>query len=191
MIGNTIKFIISKKRETERLVDLFSEYKWFAKNDFPIVLPKISQSVKNNLLKKQSKKKLLVLANKILKNEYNKDKYLQAKKLTEEKWQRIEKDFFEIVSKYQFKIRDKYFCYISFYGPMGQFFYPDMIDVRAKRKDIKSIDETIAHEIIHLLIFNKAKKLKLNYEEIESIVDLFLKKLSLKNYFLIINYRIL
>ncbi|MBU4482212.1 hypothetical protein KKC16_02050, partial [Patescibacteria group bacterium] len=45
----TIKFITSKKRETERLVDLFAEYRWFVENDFPIVLPKITQSIKDDL----------------------------------------------------------------------------------------------------------------------------------------------
>jgi len=76
MISNAIKFITSKKRETERLVGLFNEYKWFVKNDFPIVLPRSSQSTKDDLLKKSSQKKLFVLANQILKDEYNKDKYL-------------------------------------------------------------------------------------------------------------------
>ena len=47
MNTNSIKFIISKKRETKRLADLFVEYKWFVENDFPIILPKISQSIKN------------------------------------------------------------------------------------------------------------------------------------------------
>lgn len=42
---------------------------------------------------------------------------------------------------------------------------------------------TIAHEIIHLLIFDKAKKLKLSYEEVESIVDLFFKQTELKKIF--------
>ena len=83
MISNAIKFITSKKRETERLVGLFNEYKWFVKNDFPIVLPKISQSTKDDLLKKSSQKKLFVLANQILKDEYNKDKYLINKNLVQ------------------------------------------------------------------------------------------------------------
>jgi len=179
----TIKFITSKKRETERLVDLFAEYRWFVENDFPIVLPKITQSIKDDLLKKQSKKKLFVLANKILKDEYDKNKYLTSKKLVEREWRKVEKDFFEIIEKFRFKVRNKYFCYISLYGPMGQFFYPDMIDVRTTKKDIKLINETIAYEIIHLLIFKKVKKLKFGYEETESIVDLFFKKTGLKNVF--------
>ena len=66
---------------------------------------------------------------------------------------------------------------------MGQFCYPDIVDVRATKKDIKSINETIAHEIIHLLILNKAKKLKFNYEQIENIVDLFFKQTELKELF--------
>ncbi|MFH1909833.1 MAG: hypothetical protein ABIJ72_01390 [bacterium] len=122
MSKSGVQFIISKKRETQRLADLFAEYKWFVKNDFPIILPKISQSIKGSLLKKQSKTKLLDLANKILKNEYDKNKYLASKKLAEKEWQKVEKDFFEIIKKYKFKVRNKYFCYISLYGPMGQFF---------------------------------------------------------------------
>ncbi|MFH1457308.1 MAG: hypothetical protein ABIF17_04345 [Patescibacteria group bacterium] len=183
MNRNSVKFIISKKRETERLADLFAEYKWFVDNNFPIILPKIFQTVKDDLLKKQSKKQLLVLVNQILKDKYNKDKYLTSKELIKQEWKKAEKDFFEIVSKYKFKVRNKYCCYISLYGPMGQFFYPDSIDVRATKKDIKLINETIAHEIIHLLIFNKIKKLKLDYKETESIVDLFFKQTELKEIF--------
>jgi hypothetical protein len=58
----------------------------------------------------------------------------------------------------------------------------------ANSKDIKNANETIAHEIIHLLIYNKVKKLKLNYEQTEGLVDLFFIETKLKNIFP--NYKI-
>ena len=51
------------------------------------------------------------------------------------------------------------------------------------KKDIKDANETIAHELIHLLIFNKVKKLKLEYEQREGMVDLFFIETKLKNLF--------
>ena len=40
--------------------------------------------------------------------------------------------------------------------------------------------EIIAHELIHLLIYNKTKKIKLNYKQIEGIVYLFFTETKLK-----------
>ena len=82
------------------------------------------------------------------------------------------------------KVRDKYFCHISLYGPEGQFNYPNIVNLRvANSKDIKNANETIAHEIIHLAIYNKVKKLKLNYEQTEGLVDLFFIETKLKDIF--------
>ena len=70
------------------------------------------------------------------------------------------------------------------YGPEGQFKYPNIINLRiANNKDIKSANESIVHEIIHLIIYNKVKKLKLNYEQVEGLVDLFFIETKLKNIF--------
>jgi len=51
------------------------------------------------------------------------------------------------------------------------------------QKDIREANETIAHELIHLLIYNKAKKMKLSYEKTEGLVDLFFSKDELRRIF--------
>jgi len=99
-------------------------------------------------------------------------------------WQKVEKNFFKILNNFNLNVRDKYFCHISLYGPEGQFKYPNTINLRIKsNKDIKNANETIAHELIHLLIYNKVKKLKLNYQQTEGVVDLFFTETKLKTIF--------
>lgn len=174
-----LQFLYSKNKEKEKLLNIYNEYQWFINNDFPIVLPKFySEIYQNN--KKLFAKKL----NRELKKVYNKDDYQFKRERVKNNWQKIEKDFFEILSDLNLKIRDKYFCHISLYGPEGQFNYPDIVNLRvAKSKDIKNANETIAHEIIHLAIYNKTKKLKLNYQQVEGLVDLFFIETRLKNVF--------
>ena len=99
-------------------------------------------------------------------------------------WQKIEREFFDIIRSFNLRKKNKYICYISLYGPFGQFKYPDAVNLRVSNtKDIKKANQTIAHELIHLLIYNKAEKLKLNYKQTEGIVDLFFIKTKLRNIF--------
>ncbi|KKP87707.1 MAG: hypothetical protein UR93_C0035G0003 [Berkelbacteria bacterium GW2011_GWA2_35_9] len=99
-------------------------------------------------------------------------------------WQKIEKKFFNIINNLNLKIADKYLCYTTLYGPEGEYKYPNIIDLRIKNnKDIKNANETIAHELIHLLIYNKTKKLKLNYRQTEGVIDLFFTETELMTIF--------
>jgi len=135
------------------------------------------QKNKNN--KKLFAKDLNIKLNRI----YNKNGYrLKIDKL-KNSWQKIEKKVFDILDSFNFKIKNKYICHISRYGPEGQFKYPNIVNLRINNKDIKNANETIAHEIIHLLIYNKAKKLKLNYRQTEGMVDLFFAETELKSIF--------
>ncbi len=167
-----LQFLYSQNKEKEKLLNIYDEYQWFIDNNFPIVLPKfyseIYESNKNN--KKLFAKKLDTELSKV----YNKGNYQFKKERAKNNWQKIEKEFFEILNNSNLKVRDKYFCHISLYGPEGQFNYPDVVNLRlAKSKNIKNANETIAHEIIHLAIYNNAQKLKLSYQQVEGLVDLF------------------
>ena len=182
-----IHFLHSKNKEKEKLLNIYDEYQWFIDNDFPIVLPKfyaeLYENCKNN--KKIFAKQIGMELNKI----YDRNDYQIKSNAAKNNWRKVEKNFFEILNNFNLKVRDKYFCHISLYGPEGQFNYPDIVNLRvAKSKDIKNANETIAHEIIHLAIYNKAKKLKLNYEQIEGLVDLFFIETKLKDIFP--NYKI-
>lgn len=177
-----IKFLSSKEQEKEKLLNIYSDYQWFIDNDFPIILPEFYNQLylrtKNN--EKEFKKELSKELDKI----YNKNVYLRQRDAIKNEWQKIEKEFFDIMKNLNFKIKKNYLCYISLYGPEGQFQYPDIINVRvSNNNDIKEANINIAHEIIHLIIFNKVQKMKLDYNQIEGIVDLFFTETKLKNLF--------
>lgn len=177
-----LQFLYSKIKEKEKLLNIYEEYQWFIDNDFPIVLPKfyarIYQENKNN------KKIFIKELNRELDKIYNKKDYWIKNEKIKNNWKKIEQIFFNTLENFNLKIKNKYICYISLYGPIGKFKYPDTINLRASNiKDIKEANETITHELIHLLIYNKAKKLKLNYKQTEGIVDLFFTETKLKNIF--------
>ena len=174
-----IQFLYSKNKEKEKLLNIYDEYQWFINNDFPIVLPKFYAEIYTNN-KKLFARPLGIELNKI----YNRNNYQLKSEMIKNSWRKIEKKFFKILNKYNKKIKDKYFCYVSLYGPEGQFNYPNVVNLRVvNNKDIKNANETIAHEIIHLAIYNKVKKLKLNYQQIEGLVDLFFIETNLKDIF--------
>jgi hypothetical protein len=177
-----LHFFYSKNKEKDRLLNIYDEYQWFIDNNFPITLPKFyDKAYKNNKKNKNYFSKQLDTE---LSNIYNKRIYQLKSEEIKNNWQKIEKEFFETLNKFNLKIKDKYFCYISLYGPEGQFNYPDIINLRTgNRRDVKNANETIAHEIIHLLIYTKVKKFKLNYQEIEGMVDLFFIETKLKDIF--------
>jgi uncharacterized protein YrzB (UPF0473 family) len=177
-----LQFLYSKNKEREKLLNIYDEYQWFIDNDFPIVLPKFYtetyQKNKNN--KKLFAKDLNIELNKI----YNKNDYQLKNEKVKNNWQKIEQMFFSALDDFTLNVGDKYICYISLYGPEGQFKYPDTVNLRISNiKDIKETNEIIAHELIHLLIYNKAKKLKLNYKQTEGVVDLFFTETKLKTIF--------
>lgn len=177
-----INFYHSPLREKERLVNIFSEYQWFIDHHFSIILPKFYARTyqQNKSNKNFFAKKLKRELDKI----YNKNDYQLKQEKIKNNWQKIERQFFDILNTLNFKIKNRYICYISLYGPEGQFKYPNIINLRVSNKnDIQEANSTIVHEIMHLLIFSKAKSLKLNYKQIEGVVDLFFKRTSLKKIF--------
>jgi len=176
-----ISFLLSKEREKQRLLNIYSEYQWFLDNDFPIILPKFYEKLYQE---SKSKKVFKIDLEKELDKIYNKEVYKRKVKIAKNEWEKIEAEFFDILNNYNQRIRDKYLCYISLYGPEGQFKYPNIIDLRINKKsDIKRANETIAHELIHLIILRKVEKLKLDYKQTEGVVDLFFKKTDFKNIF--------
>ena len=179
-----LQFLYSKNKEKEKLLNIHDEYKWFIDYNFPIVLPKFYFEIYQNN-KKLFVKQLNIELSKI----YDRNNYQIKSNIAKNNWRKIEKEFFEILNNSNLKVRDKYFCHISLYGPEGQFNYPSIVNLRvANSRDIKNVNETIAHEIIHLVIYNKVKKLKLNYEQTEGLVDLFFIETKLKDIFP--NYKI-
>ncbi len=143
-----LKFLFSKNKEKEKLLNIYDEYQWFINNDFPLELPEFYNEIYKS--SERNKKLFLRKLDTELKRIYFRDSY-QVKRVTvKHNWGKIEKEFFTILKKLNLDVKDKYFCNLSLYGPEGQFKYPDIINLRVgKSKDIKNANETIAHEIIH------------------------------------------
>jgi len=176
-----LSFLSSKTREIQRLLNIRSEYQWFLDNDFPIVLPEFYKQLYQEI---KSKKDFKIRLEKELSKIYNKKIYDEKAGVAKSEWEKIETRFFDVLKKHNLKIKDKYLCYISLYGPEGQFKYPNVIDLRISNKsDVKQINETIAHELIHLIILRRVEKLKSDYKQTEGIVDLFFKETELKDIF--------
>lgn len=177
-----LKFLYSKNKEKEKLLNIYKEYQWFIDNDFPIALPKFYAEIYN---KNGNNKKLFIKALNIELNKiYNKNDYQLKNENIKNNWQKIEPKILNVLNDFALNIKDKYICYISLYGPEGQFEYPNTINLRVgNNQDVKNANETITHELIHLLIYNKVKKLKLNYKQIEGVVDLFFTETKLKTIF--------
>lgn len=177
-----VNFLLSKKQELKKLLNIYSDYQWFIDNDFPVVLPEFYKDLylKTGKDKKEFKERLSEELDKI----YSQSIYRKQKEIVEKNWQKIEKKFFDILKNFGLNIEESYFCYISLYGPEGQFQYPNAVNIKVSNSnDIKESNINIAHEIIHLAVFNKVKKLKLDYEQTEGIVDLFFTETEFKKLF--------
>lgn len=177
-----LNFIYTKTEEKKRLLDIYDEYQWFLDNNFPVILPKFYAS----LYKKCGGDKKLFAreASRELDKIYASDIYRQKFFKIKDNWRGIEAEVFDALKKLKLKAENKYICNISLYGPEGQFQRPNIINLRANaKKDIRTANETIVHELIHLLIYNKVKRMKLSYEKTEGLVDSFFTKVELKRIF--------
>ena len=103
-----LQFLYSKNKEKEKLLNIYNEYQWFIDNDFPIILPKFYAKIYQNN-KKLFVKKLSRELNKV----YNKDNYQLKKETIKNNWQKIEKNFFKILSSFNLRLKDRSFCRIS------------------------------------------------------------------------------
>lgn len=180
--GMNVEFIYSLKEEISRLTDLASEYQWFLDNNFPATFPKFY----NRLYQDAKSHKCIFrqILSRELSKIYDKKKYASRVAEAQNNWSKVEREVLMIMQDLGLKVKDNYVCYVSLYGPEGQFCYPNIINLRlANQSDIRSANKTITHEILHLAIFNKAKKLKLDYKQTEGAVDMLFKETELKRIF--------
>lgn len=177
-----IQFLYSKIKEKEKLLNIFEEYQWFVDNDFTIILPRFYAETYSKY--KSNKETFTKNLSREFNEVYNKKDYQKRIEKVKNNWLKIEKGLFDVLIDFNGDIKDKYFCYISLYGPEGQFKYPNTINLRTSDdKDIENANETIIHELFHLLIYREAKQMKLTYKQIEGVVDLFFIETKLKTIF--------
>ncbi|TSC96772.1 MAG: hypothetical protein CEN88_270, partial [Candidatus Berkelbacteria bacterium Licking1014_2] len=162
-----VKFIYSQEREIERLYNLLLNYQWFVDNNFPIETPSFLKR-----LGKKGKKETCRQIKLELDKVDNKENKIQKVKIITAKWKQAERSFFNSLEKYNLKNQKEYSCYLCNFGPQGQFQMPNIIYIRIKKKkDIREINETIAHELIHLMVYDRIKNM--DFEQKEGIIDMF------------------
>ena len=95
----------------------------------------------------------------------------------QDKWFSVEKDFFDIVKKFDLKTQNHYICYVTRFGCSGLYFPPKSFMIRISQKiDLKESVINIAHELAHLILKANGREKKLNYIQREKQVDEFLSQ---------------
>lgn len=177
-----LKFTYSKEMELKELLWIYSEHDFFVKNKYKVFYPtipnKISKKLESEYRDLEAQKLLEFEFEKIFKRE--KPVYDRTIKLVGAQWQKIEADFFKILTEINLNSSvNQVICYISRYGPGGSYYPPKKISVRVVEEfdqDITEVNEKIAHEIVHLAINDLVVKYKLNFDNTERLVDLILVK---------------
>jgi hypothetical protein len=186
---NQVEFKFNLENEIRDICWIYGEYAFFQKFNYKVYYPSISEETKQLLISDPSDQKAINLLKKEFEPIFKSDAevYEQHLEQVKDNWSKIEKDFFSSLEKCaQLKILNKYKSIISLYGPGGSFYEPDEISVRVAKdnqNDISRASETMAHEIIHLVINDLVKKYKLEFEDIERMVDLILTKTELSDLF--------
>lgn len=163
-----IYFSSTKVRERKYLLELLEEKKWFKDTNFiNVFLPKDKKEVELIIARRRPE---------LLKNKIGK---------LEKSWKKIEPEFFKAVKSFKRKkLLDKYQCHVSQFGPEGKYRRPNFLFVRLRtKKDGKLVLETIAHELIHLLVADFLELKKTAYPEREWIIDTLITQSGLKKIF--------
>lgn len=182
-----IKFSFSRNQEIKDILWIYKDYQFFKKSPYTVYYPSISNNLHKILINNTPNKKIKALLDQEFSKIFQRDKksYQQALKMVEKNWRPIEKKFFKYLAKFtNLRLLSKYYCYISRYGPGGNFSLPNIISIRAREEtpdDVKMANLKIIHEIVHLLINKLVKKNNLSFEDTERLVDLILINTPIKN----------
>ena len=99
----------------------------------------------------------------------------------ESEWNKIEKEFFEVIKKNELQSENSYICYLSRYGSSGFYELPNKLIIRiANRQDLSESNINIAHELAHLILHKNKKDLNLEFIDKERMVDDFLAQREFK-----------
>lgn len=170
-----IKFIFNKKDVQGEFSRLQSFLFKMRDNRIPYYFPFTATNIKNHKY----------ITNKIKKDINNlvyKRKYLSTKK----EWLKLKNIIINfllanpVIKKYG-KLRSKYICIMTPYGPQGYYNPPNTIVVSIKLNKNSDIFETIVHELIHLILYDRLKSF--SYKKREKTVDDIILKSNFKNIF--------
>jgi len=186
-------FKYSRKAELENLLWEIDQKKKVKSYGLVSILPP-SSVVKNYLTKQDAE-----IIKGYLDKEYDEQRYQTTLEYSEKIWQAKEKLFFqrldEVISE---KSLDKYYVWLTMFGPGGSYEMPNKVSIRLKTKDdLEYADVNIAHELIHLMVQRIVDREKMNHQQKEQLVEAILfqpviakvfgirnKKVGLNPYFL-------
>jgi hypothetical protein len=162
----------SLQLEKQRVKKTIEKLSWYERLGYS---PRFPQNVnpKNDNLKKIYS---------AIKYEYIEEDYKNIAAEIKIKFSEIEKDFCEKFKKlYGKKIRKNFKLILTKYGVGGSYSLPNKIILNI---NMKSLVNTILHEITHLVIESYIQKYKIPQNQKERIVDLILssKSIALKGY---------
>ncbi len=101
----------------------------------------------------------------------------------ERAWRKKERAYFSIVRRFSTAdVRPVYISHVSIFGPEGQFRRPNRLFLRIIKTDpVPRVVETIAHELLHLILYRSLSRL--SYEEREGTVDQLFRRSKLRTLF--------
>lgn len=108
-------------------------------------------------------------------------KFLQAQKILEEKYKKVEKEFNNILEELFLK-RVTPTVVLTEYGVGGMYVYPDKVIINIKKQERLLVN--LLHEITHLYAEDHIRKYKIPHQVKERIIDLVLnnKRFSFTGY---------
>jgi hypothetical protein len=83
--------------------------------------------------------------------------------------EKINSALFEYLAREKLLILPSYTCALTFYGPYGYYHTPDIVYLNITKGTTEFMIQTLLHEFLHLVLFERAKGL--SDREVESIID--------------------
>lgn len=179
-----IKFIYNLESELEVVIYTLKSADFFIKNNYAVSLP---QKIK---LGEPCNREDIISALEIEMWE-NKKEYQEIEKRIKDFWKSKKTqidEFFNIFKyKYEHFIPQSVEVILTRYGPGGYYRLPNRVILRTNQNFgvvSRSPEETLIHEIIHLILeVPVVKKMNLDHEEKENLVESFFEEQELKDIF--------
>ncbi len=161
----------SQTFERNRIKNTLAKMAWYSEHNYKPFLPK-------NLSSQSSDQEI----SEAVSCEYNEDEYAKISSSIREIYNSKQTEFCSTIAEvFQEKLPEKIFLYITKYGMGGSYNLPDTVIYNLHNKNG---EQTIFHEMIHLMIEPYTQKWGLSQFEKERTVDLILhsEKFSFLNY---------
>lgn len=185
-----VVFRASKRKEAEEVLWTFTHRSLLQKLSSRLILPSFSKELVQQLQRLETPtnrfESPLTVGRKIsgrlwqeLGILYKPPRYQRVLAGVKRRWQKIERQFFDVAAALpSLAVRNRYICYLTFYGGGGSFGRENQIYVRVNPRiasDIRFSNYAVAHELIHLMTEPRAQARRLSQAArerwVESIIE--------------------